>query len=109
MKATNELAADLEQRRTSLLAKLNAIPSAAASNPSVLAPDGPYTASMQDFLNKLEPYLSAEDRRKQQQRRHEQRVRHTQYVMASEFGSEASSAILKFYRSGIWPAAKLTP
>ena len=108
MLATNELAADWEKLRLSLLDKMSTVPSRAANDPTVLAPDGPYTKRVQEFLAKAEPYLSAEDRIGRRQRQFEERVRRTQLLMASDFGVEASVAISKFYRTGIWPAIKLT-
>ena len=108
MLATKDLAADWDQRRLALLDRISAVPSRAANDPTALAPDGPYTTRVQEFLAKAEPYLSAEDRIGQQQRRYEERVRRTQSLMASDFSVEASAAIVRFYRTGIWPAIKLT-
>jgi hypothetical protein len=105
--ATNKLAADLEKRRLAVVKRINSVPSKAVNDPTVLAPDGPFTKSLQEFLARAEPNLSAEDRIGRQQRQFEERIRHTQLLIASEFGVEASAAIVKFYRTGIWPAIKL--
>lgn len=108
MLATNELAADLEQHRLAILEKMSAVQSNAASDPTVLAPDGQYTKRIQEFLAKAEPFLTAESRIGHQKKQFEERVRRTQLLMASDFGVQASAAIVRFYRTGIWPAKKLT-
>jgi hypothetical protein len=107
-RATLEFSKTLEQRRLTTLERIKSVPTKAASDPTVLAPEGPYAAKVQEFLAKADPYLRPEDRATREQKRHENRVSHTQFVVASDFGVEASTAIVKFYRSGIWPAVELT-
>lgn len=108
MLTTDEFATDWEQRRLAVLEKITHLPSTAASDANVLAPAGQYTKRVEEFLAQVEPYLKPEDRAARAQKRFDDRVRQTQLVMASDFGVQANAAIVGFYRSGIWPAIKLT-
>ncbi|MGC4075939.1 MAG: hypothetical protein QM702_02660 [Rubrivivax sp.] len=108
MRESERFVAEWEQRRLATLEKVKEIPSRASIDSTILAEEGPHSKRVTDYLTKIEPYLSEADRQRQRQRQFERRVRQTQYQMALNFGTELSTAMLKFYRAGIWPAVKLT-